>query len=199
MHHRETLARTRGQSSPMGLEGHEDGVGIHHTQATIKALLRKRKPGKASALIPNAALNAAGEVQGMLAMVTWYAELIYVVADTGVLLPQIQIHHKYKGISRDPNAIPLGLADPHLSLISDILYMRTGTMIATYVGIHQQGGQTDPRYMVIMQSDARGIRKQQGLPTVESTQMPGLALTVGGTRKSYCNYGRWVSIHVTGC
>ena len=46
--------------------------------------------------------------------------------------------------------------------------MRTGTMIATYVGVNQQGGQTDLRYMVIMKSDARGIRKQQGLPTVES-------------------------------
>ena len=58
------------------------------------------------------------------AMITWYAELIYVTAEVGTLLPQIQIHHKYKGGGKNPEKIgtyrPLGLADPLLSLLSDV-------------------------------------------------------------------------------
>ena len=96
-----------------------------------------------------------------------------VMADTGTSLPQIQIHHKYKGNGKDPKVIashrPLGLSDPCLSLLSDILHMRLNITIATFVGSNQQGGQTDPRYLIIRQSDVKGIRIQMGLPTVESS------------------------------
>ena len=64
---------------------------------------------------------------------------------------------------------PLGLADPCLSLLSDILHMRLNITIAAFVGPNQQGGQTDPRYLIIRQSDVKGIRIQMGLPTVESS------------------------------
>ena len=47
-------------------------------------------------------------------------------------------------------------------------YMRMHVEISRYVGENQQGGQTDPKFMVILQSDAKRIRQQAGLPTVES-------------------------------
>ena len=105
-------------------------------------------------------------------MITWYMEFVMTTAETGTLLPQVQVHHKIKGNGRNPEEIgsyrPLGLADPFLSLLSDILYDRLHEQIATYVGPNRQGGQTDPRFTYILQSDAKGVRNQMGLPTVES-------------------------------
>ena len=46
--------------------------------------------------------------------------------------------------------------------------MRMRMTIATFVGTNQQGGQTDPRYMTILQSDIRGMTIKMGLTIVES-------------------------------
>ena len=95
-----------------------------------------------------------------------------VTSEVGFILPRIQILHTYKEGDKDPAQVPshrpLGLADPHLSLLSDLIYIRISIRIAAYVGPNQQGGQTDPRFMVILQSDAKGVRVQMGLPTVDS-------------------------------
>ena len=96
-----------------------------------------------------------------------------IMADTGAILSQMQVHHKYQGNGKDPRVIashrPLGLSGPCLSLLSDILHMRLNITTAASVGSNQQGGQTDPRYLIIWQSDVEGIRIQMGLPTVESS------------------------------
>ena len=56
-----------------------------------------------------------------------------VTADVGTVLPQIQVHHKYTWNGRDLDEVgshrPLGLADPCLSLVSDILYIRVNDQI----------------------------------------------------------------------
>ena len=61
----------------------------------------------------------------------------------------------------------MGLADPILSLIPDILYLRMNTQIATYVGQNQQGGQSESKFMVVLQRDARSVRMQMRLPTIQ--------------------------------
>ena len=98
--------------------------------------------------------------------------MILTVSEVGTRFPQIQVHHKYKGHGKDPNKVgshrPLGMSDPLLSLLPDIIYTRMSAQTAAYAGPSQQGGHTDSRFMVIMQSDAKGIRHKIGLPTVES-------------------------------
>ncbi|MFM7983555.1 MAG: hypothetical protein ACKPKO_29935, partial [Candidatus Fonsibacter sp.] len=134
-------------------------AGIFLSESTVRRLLRHRKPGKASALIPNAALNAMAMGQAATAQVTWYLELIMVNAEVGTYLPVVQVHHKYKVKSIPPGAVssyrPLGLAEPLLSILSDVLYMRSNVGVAQYAGRRQQGGQADPRYMAVVQRDAR--------------------------------------------
>ena len=87
---------------PMALEEHQGEAGIFLSKGTVQKMLKKRKPRKAAALIPNAALNAAGSSEPGTNMFTWFMETIMVMADTGTILPQIQVHHKYKGNGKDP-------------------------------------------------------------------------------------------------
>ena len=140
------------------------------TELTQK-MLNKRKASRASVVIPNAALNAAQHIQGQTEILTWVIEVLFTAGEAGAVLVRLQIHHKHKGKAKDPDNIqsyrPLGLADPLLSLLSDVLYTRITVHIATYVGSRQQGGQSDTRCMVILQRDARTARRNMQLPTAE--------------------------------
>ena len=69
-----------------------------------KNMLNK-KQNKASALIPNAALNAAQEVQAQIEMITWVIEIIFIAGEVGTVLVSVQIHHKHKGKSKHPDKI----------------------------------------------------------------------------------------------
>ena len=71
-------------------------------------------------MLPNAAMQAARKVSGALSMITWYMEIKITTAETGTVLPQVQVHHIFKGPEEIGSYRPLGLADPLLSLLSDI-------------------------------------------------------------------------------
>ena len=86
----------------MALGAHRGEAGIFLSKETVRKMLKKRRPRKAAALIPNAALNAAGSCESVTNMFTWFMETIMVIADTGTILSQMQVHHKYKGNGKDP-------------------------------------------------------------------------------------------------
>ena len=121
------------------------------------------------------------------------------MSEVGTGLPQIQVHHN-KGRGKDPNKVgshrPLGMPDPLLSLLPDIIYIRINAQTAAYAGPSQQGGQTDSRFMVIMQSDAKGIRHKIGLPTVESNADARYGLDGGRHVQVLCQlYQAGVTVH----
>ena len=91
-----------------GKHGQDSGdskVDKHFTQAVIKQkLLAKRKVKNASALIPNAALNAARKMEDATQTLP-YVEIILTLAETGDILPQVQVHHKHKGGGQNPEEI----------------------------------------------------------------------------------------------
>ena len=100
------------------MEGYAGAAGIVLVPSTSVRLLRKRKPKKAPALVPNAALNATGKSKQVVEMIWWYLEVILVTDEVGEVPPQMHIHHKYKGIGRDPDEFgshrPLWLGGPAL-------------------------------------------------------------------------------------
>ena len=68
----------------------------------VAQLLARRKPKRASVLLPNAAMQAAKQVGSALSMITWYMEVVITTAETGTLLPHVQVHHKFKGNGKNP-------------------------------------------------------------------------------------------------
>ena len=121
MKHRKTISKRETTYTQVAFQADQGVAGIFLKQTTVARLLSKRRPGKASARLPNAALNAFRYTSHGTKLVTWYLEVSMVLAEVGTILPQIQVHHKYKRNGRDPAIIgshrPLGLAGPLLPLL----------------------------------------------------------------------------------
>ena len=139
----------------------------------MKRLLKRRRPQKAAAGLPNASFHVAAKVQAHLVLVTGVCDLMLAVGDVGTYLPRVHINHKFKGKGKDPSQVkayrPLAQAPPLLYVISDLLQIRNGYRLMHYAGTRQLGGHSDPRYHAIMQRECRTVRRSMGLPTLETS------------------------------
>ena len=129
-----------------------------------------RKESKGSARLPAAAVRALADSQGGTHMLTGSLDLTWAIVAISNELAAIDVLYSYKGKGKDPSLVKsfraLGLADPLLSVVVDMLLLRLWPFIDGYVGAAQLGGRGDQRYLIIAARAVRTMRQQVGLPTV---------------------------------
>ncbi|CAK0899940.1 unnamed protein product, partial [Prorocentrum cordatum] len=139
--------------------------------STVQRLMRRRCAAKGSARLPVAALRGASRIPAAVEAVTSFLDLTWQVSELDALLLEVEVVHLYKGKGKDPEAIesyrPIGLVEPLLSLVVDVLQLRIGPFLIGLAGPAQTGGRCDPRGQVVVLREWSVARRNLGLPTCD--------------------------------
>ena len=173
------LSRSRnsllhGSDPPTAFGNQSDGgsAALFAAPSMVARLCRKRPASKASARLPIAAIRPASYDVTVCLFITALLDLVWARADISSSFASVEIAHLFKGGSRDPGAIksfrPLGLAEPFLSIIVDLLHLRIAHLTREFVGPLQLGGRSDPRSHILRFRVASSSRASLSLPSADT-------------------------------
>jgi hypothetical protein len=158
---------------PVAIAGPEDEgpAAIFFAPATIQRLLKKRPSKKGASKLPVAMQVGGADSDAFVLMTTAIADLVWASADIDTCNLIVEMVNSYKGRGKDPMSPGsfrfLGMAEPLLSLISDLLFLRVGHQVTAFVGASQLGGLKDARWHAIVCRELTLRRRLMGLPTLD--------------------------------
>ena len=128
------------QCRPRAVTGIQDNgpAQLFVARPAIERLVCQRNESKAASRVPIAAFRAIAGNPVFIWTLTALVDVFFSIADLDEEVATVETIHLHKGKGKDAADVqsfrPLGLADPVLSLLVDVLHLRTILLLLAFVG-----------------------------------------------------------------